>query len=100
MHANHLVASRRAMIVAANLYAIGVVAVLAFALPRQFLVPAVLIALGVPFVFRLVPRNWLYGLRTPRTLYGGDATWYRHNALAGMVGTAIGVVWLIVVVTR
>jgi len=88
------------MIVAANLYAIGAVAVLALALPRQFLVPAALIALSVPFIFQLVPRNWLYGLRTPRTLHGGDATWYRHNVVAGLVGTAIGVVWLIAVAMR
>jgi hypothetical protein len=28
-----------------------------------------LIAPGWPLIFRLVPRNWLYGMRTPHTLF-------------------------------
>jgi len=47
------------------------------------LIPAILIALSLPLVFRLVPRNRWYGYRTPRSL-GSDAEWYRMNRIAGV----------------
>jgi hypothetical protein len=92
--------SNRFRLVVAIAYAIAVIVVLTLTVPRGTGVPAVLIALSVLLIFRRVPRNWIYGLRTPRTLRGTDETWYRQNAIAGMVGTAIGVVWLLVSVTR
>jgi hypothetical protein len=62
--------------------------------------PVLLIALGWPLIFRLVPRNWLYGMRTPRTLWGSEDTWYRQNVITGVVMVLIGAIWLGVLATR
>ncbi len=56
--------------------------------------PIMLIALGLPLVFRLVPRNWLYGLRTPYTLRNSEETWYRQNVISGIALVGVGIVWL------
>ena len=62
--------------------------------------PVLMIALGLPLVFRLVPRNWLYGTRTWRTLRGSEETWYRQNVITGVVMVLVGVVWSVVLATR
>ena len=62
--------------------------------------PILMIALGLPLIFRLVPRNWLYGTRTLRTLRGPEETWYRQNVITGVVMVIVGVVWSVVVATR
>ena len=56
--------------------------------------PILMIALGVPLALRLVPRNWLYGLRVPATLTSSDEVWYRQNRIAGVTMVLIGVIWL------
>jgi hypothetical protein len=58
-------------------------------------VPLLMIALGVPLVFRLVPRNWFYGQRTLRTLRGPEEIWYRQNTITGVAMLLIGIVWLV-----
>lgn len=63
-------------------------------------VPLLMIALGIPLIFRLVPRNWLYGQRDWRTLRGPEETWYRQNTITGVVLVAIGIVWLVVLALR
>lgn len=62
--------------------------------------PVLMIALGLPLVFRLVPRNWLYGTRTLRTLRGTEETWYRQNVITGVAMIILGVVWLVILATR
>lgn len=62
--------------------------------------PIMLIAVGLPLIFRLVPRNWLYGLRTPYTLLNSEETWYRQNVITGVAMVGVGVVWLGVLVIR
>src|SRR5688572_25751065 len=62
--------------------------------------PILLIALGLPLIFRLVPRNWLYGTRTLRTLRGPEETWYRQNLITGVAMVLIGVIWSVVVAAR
>ena len=62
--------------------------------------PILLIALGLPLIFRLVPRNWLYGTRTLRTLRGPEETWYRQNIITGVAMVLIGVIWGVVVAAR
>ena len=62
--------------------------------------PLLFIALGLPLVFRLVPRNYLYGLRSPRTLWTTEETWYVQNVITGVAMVAVGVVWLIVIAVR
>jgi hypothetical protein len=55
--------------------------------------PTLFILVGLPLVFELVPKNWLYGLRTPRTLSSSDDVWYTQNRYAGIIMVAIGVIW-------
>ena len=62
--------------------------------------PVLMITLGLPLAFRLVPRNWLYGTRTLRTLRGSEETWYRQNVITGVVMVIVGVVWSVVLATR
>jgi hypothetical protein len=62
--------------------------------------PAVLILLGIPLSFRLVPRNWLYGMRTPRTMWSAPETWYIQNQITGIALVVAGLVWLAVVTIR
>ena len=82
-------------------YAAAVCALATWLLPRKAaLVPLVFIALGLPLVFRLVPRNYLYGMRSPRTLWTTEETWYVQNVITGLAMVAIGTVWLIVLAVR
>ncbi len=62
--------------------------------------PVLLILLGLPLIFRLVPRNWLYGTRTPHTMWSSQETWYLHNQFTGIAMLVIGVIWLAVVAVR
>jgi hypothetical protein len=63
-------------------------------------VPALMIALGLPLAFRLVPRNYVYGMRSRRALYGTDETWYLQNVITGVAMVLAGVVWLVVLAVR
>ena len=56
--------------------------------------PILLIALGVPLLLRLVPRNPLCGLRTPLHVFEGRA-WYVQNAITGGAMVLVGLVWLV-----
>ena len=62
--------------------------------------PLLLIALGLPLAFRLVPRNWLYGMRSPRTLLTTEETWYRQNVITGVACIAMGTIWLAVLAVK
>ena len=53
----------------------------------------ILVAVSVPMIFGLVPRNPLYGFRTPTTLRS-DEVWYPANRFAGGALACAGVVWL------
>jgi hypothetical protein len=76
-------------------------ALLVWALPESRVrTPIMLIALGVPLIFRVVPRNWLYGMRTPRTLLTTEETWYRQNVITGVAMVSIGLIWLTVLAVR
>ncbi len=41
-------------------------------------------ALSIPLIHERVPRNWLYGVRTPKTLRS-DENWYRANRYGGVL---------------
>ncbi len=86
--------------VLASVYALGV-GLLALSWVRsEIAIPLMLMALGWPLVFRLVPRNYVYGHRTVRTLHSTPEVWYRQNAISGVVMVAIGALWLVVVALR
>ena len=59
-----------------------------------------LIALvSIPLIFRKVPRNWAYGVRTPATL-SSDEIWYPANEYGGkalLVASLVGAVGIVIV---
>jgi hypothetical protein len=92
MHASQLVRSKAFRHVVALTYA----TLLLVYVPRNaYTAPIFFIALGIPLIFRLVPRNLFWGQRTLRTLRD-EEHWYRQNVITGVAMTLIGVVWLIV----
>ena len=100
MDANHLVGSKRARLVVAVIYASSLCALAVWLSKSMVTVPSLMIALGLPLVFRLVPRNYLYGMRSPRTLWTTEEIWYQQNVITGVVMVAIGLIWLAVLVAR
>lgn len=86
--------------VLASVYALGVGLLALSWMSSRVAIPLMLMALGWPLVFRLVPRNYIYGHRTARTLFTTREAWYRDNAITGLVMVAIGAVWLVVVALR
>jgi hypothetical protein len=47
-----------------------------------------------------VPRNYLYGMRSPRTLWTNETAWYRQNVITGVVMVLTGAIWLAVLAVR
>ena len=89
------VLAKRLRMVAAWGYAAAVAGLLVWVLPRTgATIPILLILLGLPLVFRMVPRNYLYGMRSPRTLWTSEETWYRQNTITGVAMVGIGAIWL------
>ena len=66
---------------------------------QPFLVPSVVIGLlAIPLIFRLIPQNRIYGVRTRKTI-ADVATWYSINRAAGIflvISSAVylGFAWL------
>ena len=61
---------------------------------QPFFYPAALIGLvSIPLVLSLIPRNRLYGIRTPKTL-ADEQIWHRANQFGGWLFLASGAVYL------
>lgn len=89
------VLTKRMRMVAALSYAMAVAGLLLWGLPRTgATMPVILILLGLPLIFRMVPRNYLYGMRSARTLWTTEETWYRQNTITGVVMVGTGILWL------
>jgi hypothetical protein len=58
--------------------------------------PLLLAVLGAPLALGWVPRNWVYGMRTPRTLRGPESAWYMQNRITGVAMIVVGAVWLLI----
>ena len=65
-----------------------------------FIGPVLLVMLGVPLIFRLVPRNYLYGLRTRSSLGTTMENWYSQNQVSGVVLVLAGIVWFAITASR
>ena len=50
-----------------------------------------IVALALPLIYRRVPRNGIYGIRT-RASFASDSDWYRINAIGGRYLALSGVV--------
>jgi hypothetical protein len=97
MNANRLARSKNVRLVVFLAYAL----LLLVYIPRNAVtVPVLMIALGLPLAFRLVPRNIFYGQRDWRTLRGREETWYMQNVITGVAMLLIGTLWLIVLAVR
>lgn len=59
---------------------------------KQTGVALMLMFLAVPLMLKLVPRNWLYGFRTPRTM-ASDEVWYPANQVCGVTLLIAGAIW-------
>jgi SdpI/YfhL protein family len=57
-------------------------------------VPLAIMALAVPMILEKVPRNCIYGFRTPYTM-SSDAAWYRANKISGIALVLAGAFWLL-----
>jgi hypothetical protein len=63
---------------------------------QPFFVPAAAIALlAVPLILGLIPRNWGYGVRTPKTL-SNDRIWYSANRFGGWAFFGSAVFYLLI----
>ncbi len=49
-----------------------------------YLIPALMIVVGIPLILRLIPPNPLYGFRTEKAFSSPDI-WYRLNRATGLV---------------
>jgi uncharacterized membrane protein len=59
--------------------------------------PIVLMIAALPMTLGLVPRNRLYGMRTPYSM-SSEGAWYRQNVIGGIALLLWGLVWLVMVV--
>jgi uncharacterized membrane protein len=55
----------------------------------------VLILLALPLVFKKVPKNHYYGIRTSRTMSGSSEQWYAVNQTGGYGLAIAGVITLL-----
>ena len=60
-----------------------------------FLLPTMLILLGIPLILRIVPPNYIYGFRIHKTL-SDDSVWYAANYVAWWDLVLAGVAQLVV----
>jgi hypothetical protein len=101
MAVNSATTSKALRLIVAIAYPIAVMVMGLVVLPRtEASGPLIMIALGLPLIFRLIPRNWIYGTRSLRTLFGTEETWYRQNVITGVAMVLIGIVWLGVIAVR
>jgi uncharacterized membrane protein len=59
----------------------------------RLIVPLMLVALSVPLIYQIVPRNRFYGFRTRYTM-SSDQVWYRANKMCGIALLVAGILWL------
>jgi uncharacterized membrane protein len=55
--------------------------------------PIIIIAVSIPLILRMIPRNGWYGFRVPKTL-ASDQVWYPANQAAGIALLLAGCIWL------
>jgi hypothetical protein len=61
---------------------------------QPFFIPALIfMILALPLILELVPRQWILGIRTPKTLTD-EATWYRANRFGGWAFLISSLVYL------
>lgn len=65
---------------------------------QPFIIPScIFILIAIPLILGIVPRNKIYGIRTPKTL-SDDIIWFRANRFAGIYILISGIVYIIVAI--
>jgi len=61
---------------------------------RLFREPVTLILVALVMIANIVPRNWMFGVRTRETL-ASEAAWVAGNRVGGFVLLAASVLWVL-----
>lgn len=61
---------------------------------RLFREPVTLILVALVMIANIVPRNWMFGVRTRETL-ASEAAWAAGNRVGGLVLLAASVLWVL-----
>jgi uncharacterized membrane protein len=61
---------------------------------RSFFPPITMILLSIPMLFDLLPRNWIYGVRTRETM-ASDVAWVAGNRLGGIALIVASMIWIL-----
>jgi uncharacterized membrane protein len=63
---------------------------------QPFFIPSILIiAVAIPLILGLIPRNRWYGIRTSKTL-SDERVWYRSNRFAGWAFVCSGAIYTLI----
>ena len=55
--------------------------------------PLVILSVSVPLVFKLIPRNGMYGFRVRETMTS-DSVWYAANQVSGIALVVASLIWI------
>ena len=61
---------------------------------RLFREPVTLILVALVMIANVVPRNWMFGVRTRETM-ASEAAWAAGNRVGGLVLLATSVLWIL-----
>ena len=61
---------------------------------RSFLPPITMMVLSIPLLLNVLPRNWMYGVRTRETM-ASDAAWVAGNRLGAITLIAASAIWIL-----
>jgi len=63
---------------------------------NPIIAPAIILLLAIPLFFKMIPRNPIFGLRTPATM-SSEKKWYSANRIVGAGAVAGASLWLLLI---
>jgi uncharacterized membrane protein len=55
--------------------------------------PLVILSVSIPSIFKMIPRNGMYGFRVRETM-ASDSVWYPANQVSGIALAIASLVWI------